>query len=139
LYKSDFQTALTKLYIFKRFFSEPTNFLQRLTFRQFKVFVIAEKITEGEIIMKKFLALSLLLGSMMFSVSSVEAKNSVEASAAQQSRYYQNRRYNNQRTVRIVTRNVRRGRQIFRETYRVTYNNRNGVTRTRLVSRVRIR
>ena len=96
--------------------------------------------------MKKFLALSLLLGSMMFSVSSVEAKtasenakNSVEASAAQQSRYYQNRRYNNQRTVRIVTRNVRRGRQIFRETYRVTYNNRNGVTRTRLVSRVRIR
>jgi len=96
--------------------------------------------------MKKFLALSLFLGSMIFTVSSVEAKtasentnNSIQTSMAQQSRYYQNRRYNNQRSVRIVTRNVRRGRQIYRETYRVTYNNRNGRTRTQLISRVRIR
>ncbi len=96
--------------------------------------------------MKKFLALSLLLGSIIFTVSSAEAKtasentkNAIEISAAQPGRYYQNRRYNNQRTVRIVTRNVRRGRQIYRETYRVTYNNRNGRTKTQLISRVRIR
>ncbi len=96
--------------------------------------------------MKKFLALSLLLGSIIFTVSSAEAKttsenskNAIGISSAQQDRYYQNRRYNNQRSVRIVTRNVRRGRQIYRETYRVTYNNRNGRTRTQLVSRVRIR
>jgi hypothetical protein len=96
--------------------------------------------------MKKFLALSLLLGSVIFTVSSVEAKttsenskNVIGISSAQQDRYYQNRRYNNQRSVRIVTRNVRRGRQIYRETYRVTYNNRNGRTRTQLISRVRIR
>jgi len=96
--------------------------------------------------MKKFLALSLLLGSVIFTVSSVEAKTTSENSknviginSAQQDRYYQNRRYNNQRSVRIVTRNVRRGRHIYRETYRVTYNNRNGRTRTQLLSRVRIR
>ena len=95
--------------------------------------------------MKKFLALSLLLGSVIFTVSSVEAKtasentkNAVGTIAVQQDRYYQNRRYSNQRSVRIVTRNVRRGRQIYRETYRVTYNNRNGRTRTQLISRVRI-
>ena len=95
--------------------------------------------------MKKFLALSLLLGSIIFTVSSVEAKttsentkNAIEISAAQQGRYYQNRRYNNQRTVRIVTRNVRQGRRIYRETYRVTYNYRNGRTRTQLISRVRV-
>ncbi len=95
--------------------------------------------------MKKFLALSLLLGSIIFTVSSVEArtttvytKNVVELNAAQQNRYYQNRRYN-QRATRIVTRNVRRGRQIYRETYRVTYNYRNGRTRTQLISRLRIR
>ena len=94
--------------------------------------------------MKKFLALSLLLGSIIFTVSSAEAKttaentkNVVELNAAQQNRYYQNRR-NNQRTTRIVTRNVRQGRQIYRETYRVTYNYRNGKTRTELISRVRI-
>lgn len=96
--------------------------------------------------MKKFLALSLLLGSVIFTVSSVEAKttsenskNVIGISSAQQDRYYQNRRYINQRSVRIVTRNVRRGRQIYRETYRVTYNNRNGRTKTQLISRVRIR
>lgn len=95
--------------------------------------------------MKKFLTLSVLLGSIIFTVSSAEAKaanentkNAIETIAVQQGRYYQNRRYNNQRTVRIVTRNVRRGRQIYRETYRVTYNNRNGRTRTQLISRVRI-
>ena len=97
--------------------------------------------------MKKLLALSLLLGSMIFTVSSAEAKtttaaentkNAVELkTVTQQNRYYQNRR-NNRRTTRIVTRNVRRGRQVYRETYRVTYNNRNGRTRTELISRVRI-
>ncbi len=95
---------------------------------------------------EEILALSLLLGSIIFTVSSTEAKttaentkNVVELNAVQQNRYYQNRRHNNHRTVRIVTRNVRRGRQIYRETYRVTYNNRNGRTRTQLISRLRIR
>jgi hypothetical protein len=94
--------------------------------------------------MKKFLVLSLLLGSIIFTVSSVEAKttaentkNAAELNAAQQNRYYQNRR-SNQRATRIVTRNVRQGRRIYRETYRVTYNYRNGRTRTQLISRVRV-
>jgi len=145
LRKSNLQLTLTKLYISERFFPNQQNFSASY-FQAIKIFVIAKKNTEGEISMKKFLALSLLLGSVIFTVSTAEAKttsenskNAIEISAAQQGRYYQNRRYNNHRSVRIVTRNVRRGRQIYRETYRVTYNNRNGRTRTQLISRVRIR
>ena len=103
--------------------------------------------------MKKFLALSLLLLSVVAFVPSAEAKTTngvltANTSAAPQirvqvgqNRRYNNRRYNNRynnrRTVRTYTRNVRVGRRIYRETYRVVYRA-NGTTRTRLLSRVRI-
>ncbi len=95
--------------------------------------------------MKKFVALSLLLLSAMAFVPSAEAKsndtNNLTASSAvelqqRRNRVYQNRR--NNRTVRTYVRNVRRGRAVYRETYRVVYRP-NGTTRTQLVSRVRIR
>ncbi len=95
--------------------------------------------------MKKFIGLSLLLLSAMAFVPSAEAKsndiNNLTASYAvepqqRRNQVYQNRR--NVRTVRTYVRNVRRGRAVYRETYRVTYRA-NGTTRTRLVSRVRIR
>ncbi len=95
--------------------------------------------------MKKFIALSLLLLSAAAFVPSVEAKsntaNSLTANNTVEPQYvgqvYQNRRRNN-RTVRTYVRNVRRGRAVYRETYRVVYRA-NGTTRTQLVSRVRIR
>ena len=95
--------------------------------------------------MKKFIALSLLLLSAAAFVPSIEAKSNetntltVSNSIAPQYRgqVYQNRRRNN-RTVRTYTRNVRSGRAVYRETYRVVYRA-NGTTRTQLVSRVRIR
>ena len=94
--------------------------------------------------MKKFIALSLLLLSAIAFVPSAEAKSNsadnltLNTAAAQRRNqvYRQNRRYN--RTVRTYVRNVRRGRAIYRETYRVVYRA-NGTTRTTLVSRVRIR
>ena len=97
--------------------------------------------------MKKFIALSLLLLSAAAFVPSVEAKsntvNNSTASNALEPQYrdqiYQNRRRsNNNRTVRTYVRNVRSGRAVYRETYRVVYRA-NGSTRTQLVSRVRIR
>ena len=96
--------------------------------------------------MKKFIALSLLLLSAAAFVPSVEAKsntvNNLTASNALEPQYrdqiYQNRRRNNNRTVRTYVRNVRSGRAVYRETYRVVYRA-NGSTRTQLVSRVRIR
>lgn len=97
--------------------------------------------------MKKFIALSILFLSAAAFVPSAEAKSSTAANnsaannAAVEPQYrgqiYQNRRRNN-RTVRTYVRNVRRGRAIYRETYRVVYRA-NGSTRTQLVSRVRIR
>lgn len=95
--------------------------------------------------MKKFIGLSLLLLSAFAFVPSAEAKsntaNNLAANAAVEpqygSRIYQNRRRNN-RTVRTYVRNVRVGRAVYRETYRVVYRA-NGSTRTQLVSRVRIR
>lgn len=94
--------------------------------------------------MKKFIALSLLLLSAAAFVPAVEAKsntanNSAASSAVAQygGQIYQNRRRNN-RTVRTYVRNVRQGRAVYRETYRVVYRA-NGTTRTQLVSRVRIR
>jgi len=95
--------------------------------------------------MKKFIALSLLLLSAVAFVPSVEAKSNIAnnsaASNAVEPQYrgqiYQNRRRNN-RTVRTYVRNVRRGRAIYRETYRVVYRA-NGTTKTQLISRVRIR
>jgi len=95
--------------------------------------------------MKKFIALSLLLLSAIAFVPSVEAKsntaNNLTANSAVEPQYrgqvYQNRRRNN-RTVRTYVRNIRRGRAVYRETYRVVYRA-NGSTRTQLISRIRIR
>lgn len=94
--------------------------------------------------MKKFIGLSLLLLSAIAFVPSVEAKSNIAnnstANSAGEPQYrgqiYQNRR--NNRTVRTYVRNVRQGRAVYRETYRVVYRA-NGTTRTQLVSRVRIR
>jgi hypothetical protein len=96
--------------------------------------------------MKKFLSLSILSLSALVFVSSAEAKTNssatvltTNAGGAPQINVQigrGNRRYN-QRTVRTYTRNVRRGRVIYRETYRVV-SRPNGTTRTQLVSRVRV-
>lgn len=81
----------------------------------------------------------LLLSAAAF-VPSVEAKSNTAHNAVE-SQYggqiYQNRRRHN-RIVRTYVRNVRQGRAVYRETYRVVYRA-NGTTRTQLVSRVRIR
>ena len=95
--------------------------------------------------MKKFIALSLLFLSAAVFVPSIEAKSGnadiLNAGSSVNAQYrgqvYQNRRRNN-RIVRTYVRNVRQGRAIYRETYRVVYRA-NGTTRTQLVSRVRIR
>ena len=95
--------------------------------------------------MKKFVALSLLLLSAVAFVPTAQAKSDnavgVTVNNVLEPQYrgqvYQNRRRNN-RVVRTYTRNVRRGRAVFRETYRIVYRP-NGTTRTQLVSRVRIR
>lgn len=94
--------------------------------------------------MKKFLALAILLLSAAAFVPSVEAKSNNSAAnnvVEPQIRVRlgrQNRRFN--RRVRVVTqvRNVRRGRALFRETYRTTYLP-NGRVQTRLISSIRIR
>lgn len=85
--------------------------------------------------MKKLLSVSILSLSMLVGVSVAEAKTSraaelnsptsATASAAQI------------RTV-VRTRTVRRGRALYRETYRTNYF-RNGRVVTRLIRRVRIR
>ena len=93
--------------------------------------------------MKKFLALSLLLVSGAVFVPSVEAKSNSASSVVepqisiQLGQNRRNRRINNRRAVRTYTRNVRQGRAIYRETYRIVYRP-NGTTRTQLVSRVRV-
>ena len=95
--------------------------------------------------MKKFIALSLLLLSAAAFVPSVEAKSSNAGSVTvantvepqYRGQINQNRLRNN-RTVRTYTRNVRVGRAVYRETYRVVYRA-NGTTRTQLISRVRVR
>lgn len=95
--------------------------------------------------MKKIISLSLLLLSAVVFAPSAEAKtnatNILTASSAAPQISVQigrgNRRYNNRRTVRTYTRNVRQGRAVYRETYRVVYRP-NGTTRTQLISRVRI-
>ena len=89
--------------------------------------------------MKKFLALSLILGSMAFAIPSVEAATKTAEVTPQQTRYQQNDRYN-RRGVRIVTRTriVRQGFRIYRETIQIKYLP-NGRTQTKVISRVRIR
>lgn len=99
--------------------------------------------------MGKLLALTLSLASIGFAASSAEAKTAGAASpaattvaaqgnmmVAQGGRY--NRRVNRRARTVTQSRLVRYGRQVFRETYQITYQP-NGRTRTRLISRVRVR
>jgi hypothetical protein len=87
--------------------------------------------------LKKFIALSLLVGSAVLFVPSAEAKTATSEISSPTAAQWQRNRRGNQRTVRTVVRTVRRGRALYRETYRVV-TNRNGRTTTTLVSRVRI-
>jgi len=95
--------------------------------------------------LKKFLMLSMILGSMIFGISSaVEAKtsNSVGSNADPQWKKIQknNRRWRNNRTARVVTRtrfvyiNGRRYREIWQYKYLP-----NGRVQKRLLGRTRIR
>lgn len=92
--------------------------------------------------MKKFLALSLLLGSaVVFAPTESKAAETKSASAINfnESPQIQNRRWN-RRGVRVVnrTRIVRRGFATYREVWQTRYQP-NGRVTTRLISRVRIR
>ena len=93
--------------------------------------------------MKKLLGMILALTSITFVASSADARTG-GAAAGQvriqvgQVRRHRQGRWNNRRpSVVTQTRIVQRGRQRFRETYRVIYRL-NGRTETRLISRVRI-
>jgi len=97
--------------------------------------------------MKKFLALSLLLGSaVVFTPSETKAAETssnttaVNLNESPQDRRWNNRRWNNNRRVRVVnrTRIVRRGFATYRETIQTRYQP-NGRVTTRVISRVRIR
>jgi hypothetical protein len=98
--------------------------------------------------MGKLLALTLSLATVGFAASPADAKtagaaNSAAAAAPQGNvMTVQGGRYNRRvnRRARTVTQSrlVRNGRRVFRETYRITYLP-NGGTRTRLISRVRVR
>jgi hypothetical protein len=91
--------------------------------------------------MKKFLIFSAMLGSMVFAVSSAEAKTASSPAAASTHlsvNLAQPRRWG-YRPIRTVTRTriTRVGRFRYRETIRTTYY-RNGRVRTRVISRVRL-
>jgi hypothetical protein len=93
--------------------------------------------------LKKFLALTLLLGASLFAIPSVEASTTTTKSLnagtdPQISIRLGNRRRGYRTRSYIRTRNVRIGWRWYRETYRVTVY-RNGQTSTQLISRTRIR
>jgi hypothetical protein len=98
--------------------------------------------------MKRFLALALTLASVALAASSAEAKAAVPSNAVVSSavaapaaiQWRRNRGAWGRNRVRVTTqtRLVRRGRQVWRETYQVRYLP-NGMTQTRLISRVRVR
>jgi hypothetical protein len=97
--------------------------------------------------MKRFLAMALTLASVGLAASSAEAKAGVPsnavsraaaAPAAIQWRRGGRRWERNRVRVTTQTRLVRSGRQVWRETYQVRYLP-NGMTRTSLISRVRVR
>lgn len=93
--------------------------------------------------MKKFLVLSLMLGTMVFAVPSADAKTTTAINVGEPQinvRIGPQRRRMNNRRVRTVTRTriVRSRYGTFRETYRITYLP-NGRTRTQVISRTRIR
>ncbi|MEP7211547.1 MAG: hypothetical protein ABI791_00620 [Acidobacteriota bacterium] len=96
--------------------------------------------------MKKFLVMTLLVGTGMFALPSVEANAAANTVSEPQIRVVvgnqrnrrTNRRWNNrQRRVVTQTRITRVGRYRFRETIRTTYLP-NGRTRTQVINRVRL-
>lgn len=90
--------------------------------------------------MKKFLTLAVLSLSSIGFASSAEAKTGGSTTAAVSAAPQIIIRTPRQRRARVVTttRNVRRGRFLYRETYRTTYRP-NGAVVRRLVSSVVIR
>jgi hypothetical protein len=108
---------------------------------------------QGDFVMKKLLTIAFVLGSMVFTVPFAQAKdnsaNSNGVETLQQRRgsvYHRQNRRNNRRYDRnsrsrvrtyYQTRNVRRGRYYYRETYRVRVLP-NGRRQVKLVSRSRI-
>jgi hypothetical protein len=95
--------------------------------------------------MKKFITLSLLFASVMFTAVFAEAAPKAASEPQRwertpQRRVIQQRSRYNRRGVRVVTRTriVRVGRQRYRETIQIRYLP-NGRTTTRVLSRVRIR
>lgn len=86
--------------------------------------------------MKKFITLSMLMATMMF--TAVFA-NAAPTSSNEPQRVRQNTRYN-LRGVRVVTRTrlVRVGFRTYRETIQIKYLP-NGRTQTKVLSRVRVR
>lgn len=97
--------------------------------------------------MKRFLALALTLASVGLTASAAELKAEVSggevasraAAAPAAVQWRRNNRWGRNRVrVTTQTRLVRRGRQVWRETYQVRYLP-NGGTQTRLISRVRVR
>jgi hypothetical protein len=98
--------------------------------------------------MKKFLALTLTLASVGVAGSSFEAKAAgpsastatVAKAAPAAVQVWRGQRWGRRDRVRVATqtRLVRRGRQVWRETYQLRYLP-NGGTQTRLISRVRVR
>jgi hypothetical protein len=92
--------------------------------------------------MKKLLGIVLTLTSISFVGSSADAKTSAPAAGQVRIQVGQGQRRRgrwNNRRARVVTqtRIVQRGRHRFRETYQVIYRP-NGMTESRLISRVRI-
>jgi hypothetical protein len=110
--------------------------------------ICPEKIftNKGEINMKKFLALAVLLGSSVFFVPSIEAKTSSNALELNNSATPQisirlgNRQRNRYRRARVVTRTriIRVGYRTYREVVQYRYRP-NGSVTTRVLSRTRIR
>ena len=91
--------------------------------------------------MKKFLTLAILSISSLAFVPSIEAKSNNAATVAAEPqiniRLGNNRRVQRRARVTTSTRNVRRGRFLYRETYQTTYRP-NGRIVTKLISRVQI-
>lgn len=134
------------------------NFTQKIqTFCRFPTSNLSGKLifarkkfsNKGEIIMKKFLALSILFGSAVMFVPAAEAKAAtaekigsaieLNASSAPQWQRQRNRRWNNRRArVVIRTRIVRRGYRTYRERVQYRYLP-NGRVTVRVLSRTRIR
>lgn len=90
--------------------------------------------------MKKFLTLSLFLGSMAFAVPAANAAAPASQPAAQQRNQRVTTVRKNRRGVRVVTRThiVRQGFRTYRETIQTKYFP-NGRSQTKVISRVRVR